>query len=150
MFLNPIPAVPVFLFPRHVMAAMCALLPQPQRDNCRMRVPAARSWPAQLAPCAATCRRHHERGASAALLLASCSCTALKWQNARQRRGIHALQINGAGVQPWHCAPIVQSLATGLFTWKKELKHGEQQKWHQRHIFTVLSSLPVARRRAVG
>ena len=26
------------------MAAMCALLPQPQRDNCRMRVPAARSW----------------------------------------------------------------------------------------------------------
>jgi len=77
MFLNPIPAVPVFLFPRHVMAAMCALLPQPQRDNCRMRVPAARSWPAQLAPYAATCRRHHERGASATLLLArllaSCS-----------------------------------------------------------------------------
>jgi hypothetical protein len=44
MFLNPIPAVLVFLFPRHVMAALCALLPQPQRDNCRMRVPAARSW----------------------------------------------------------------------------------------------------------
>ena len=58
-----------------------------------------------------TCRRHHERGAVASLLLArllaSCSCTALKWQNARQRRGIHALQINGAGVQLWHCTPTV-------------------------------------------
>ena len=52
-FLTNVHPVPVFLFPRHVMAAMCALLPQPQRDNCRMRVPAARSWPAQLAPCAA-------------------------------------------------------------------------------------------------
>jgi hypothetical protein len=43
-FLTNVHPVPVFLFPRHVMAAMCALLPQPQRDNCRMRVPAARSW----------------------------------------------------------------------------------------------------------
>ena len=42
------------------------------------------------------------------------------------------------------------SLATGLFTWKKELKHGEQQRWHQRHNLTVLSSLPVARSGAVG
>ena len=153
MFLKTIPAVPVFLFPRHVMAAMCALLPQPQRD-CRMRVPAARSWPAQLAPCAATCRRHHERGAGAALLLArllaSCSCTALKWQNARQRRGIHALQINGAGVQNMALRSNNPNLATGLFTWKKELKYGEQQRRHQRHNLTVLSPLPVARSGAVG
>jgi hypothetical protein len=28
--------------------------------------------------------------------------------------------------------------------------YGELQKWHQRHIFTVLSLLPVARSGAVG
>ncbi len=42
------------------------------------------------------------------------------------------------------------SLATGLFTWEKELKYGEQQRWHQRHNLTVLSLPPVARSGAVG
>jgi hypothetical protein len=45
MVFSTIPAMSVFLFPRNVMAAMCALLPQPQRDNFCTRVPAARSWP---------------------------------------------------------------------------------------------------------
>jgi len=42
MCLNPIPAIPVFLFHGNVMAAMCALLPQ--RDNCGMRRGSRRSW----------------------------------------------------------------------------------------------------------
>ena len=87
--------------------------------------------------------RHHERGASAALLLArllaSCSCTALKWQNARQRRGIHALQLNGAGVQNMALRSNAQTFQNRTVYLKNRTKIGEKQKWHQRHNLTVLS-----------
>jgi hypothetical protein len=33
---------------------------------------------------------------------------------------------------------------------EKNKKHGEMQKWHQRHNLTVLSRLPLARSGAVG
>jgi hypothetical protein len=44
-------------------------------------------------------------------------------------------------------APTFQNRTVYL---KIQQKHGEKQKWHQRHNPTVLSLLPVARSGAVG
>jgi hypothetical protein len=48
-----------------------------------------------------------------------------------------------------HLRCNAQRFRTGLFTGATN-KHGEKEKWNQRHNLTVLSLLPVARSGAVG